>query len=68
MILLQIYIVYIVRYCNYGNLYQEMIRDGIVVGIYDNKLSQRMQLEPDLTLKKAIELARHNESVKNRWQ
>ena len=41
-----------------------MIRNRIVVGIYDNKLSQRMQLEPDLTLKKAIELARQNESVK----
>ena len=52
------------RYCNYGNLHEEMIRDRIVVGIYDNKLSQRMQLEPDLTLKKAIELARQNESVK----
>ena len=42
------------RYCNYGNLHEEMIRDRIVV---DSKLSQKMQLEPDLTLGKAIELA-----------
>ena len=41
-----------------------MIRDRIVVGIRDNKLSQKMQLEPDLTLKKAIDLARQCESVK----
>ena len=52
------------RYCNYGNLHEEMIRDRIVVGIRDNKLSQKMQLEPDLTLKKAIDLARQCESVK----
>ena len=52
------------RYCNYGNLHEEMIRDRIVVGIRDNKLSQKMQLEPELTLKKAIDLARQCESVK----
>ena len=52
------------RYCNYGNLHEEMIRDRIVVGIRDNSLSQKMQLEPNLTLIKAIELARQSESVK----
>ena len=52
------------RYCNYGNLHEEMIHDRIVVGIHDNNLFQKMQLEPDLTLKKAIELARQSESVK----
>ena len=41
-----------------------MIRDRIVVGIRDNNLSQKMQLEPNLTLTKAIELARQSESVK----
>ena len=41
-----------------------MIRDRIVVGIHDNKLSQKMQLEPDLTLKKATDLVRQSESVK----
>jgi len=28
------------RYCNYGELHDEMIRDRIVVGIRDSKLSQ----------------------------
>ena len=41
-----------------------MMCDRIVVGIHDNKLSQKMQLEPDLMLKKAIDLARQCESVK----
>ena len=52
------------RHCNYGNLYEEMICDSIVVGIRENKLSQKMQLEPILTLKKAIDLACQCESVK----
>ena len=34
-----------------------MIHDRIVTGIRDNKLSQKIQLEPDLTLTKAIDLA-----------
>ena len=38
-----------------------MIHDRIVIGIRDYQLSQKMQLKPDLTLKKAIELARQSE-------
>jgi len=34
-----------------------MIHDRIVVGIHGNNLSQKMQLESDLILQKAIELA-----------
>ena len=41
-----------------------MICDRIVVDIHDNKLSQKMLLELDLTSKKAIDLARQYESVK----
>ena len=41
-----------------------MIRDQIVVGIHDSRLSKKMQMEPDLTLKKAVSLARQSESVK----
>ena len=52
------------RYCNYENFHEEMIRDRIVIGICDNKLSQKMRLEPDLTLKKVINIARQCESVK----
>jgi hypothetical protein len=33
-----------------------MIRDRIVVGLIDANLSQKLQLEPDLTLKKAQDI------------
>ena len=39
--------------CNYGNLKHEMIRDRIVVGIRDTSLSERLKLDPELTLEKA---------------
>ena len=41
-----------------------MIRDKMVLGIHDYNLSQKMQLEPDLTLKKDIELACQSENIK----
>ena len=41
-----------------------MIRDRIVVGIKDANLSVKMQLDPDLTLKKATDMARQLESVR----
>ena len=41
-----------------------MIRDRIVVGLRDRKLSERLQLEADLTLEKAITMARQSESVR----
>ena len=42
----------------------ELIRDRLVVGIQDLALSERLQLEPDLTLDKAKQLIRQRESVK----
>ena len=41
-----------------------MIRDPIVVGNCDQALSQRMQLDPDLTLEKAKTLSRQREAVR----
>ena len=38
--------------CNYGNLKDELLRDRLVVGIRDQKLSKKLQLDPDLTLEK----------------
>ena len=42
----------------------ELIRDCLVVRIRDLALSERLQLEPDLTLDKAKQLIRQRESVK----
>ncbi|KAJ8375234.1 hypothetical protein SKAU_G00058140 [Synaphobranchus kaupii] len=50
--------------CNYGVLHEELIRDRLVVGLSDLRLSERMQLDKDLTLAKAIEMARQTETVR----
>ena len=42
----------------------EMIRDKIVVGLKDKKLSEQLQLDPKLTLEKAVIKARQSETVK----
>ena len=52
------------EHCGYNDLREEMIRDRIVVGIKDSNLSLKMQLDPELTLKKATDMARQSESVK----
>ena len=50
--------------CEYGNFMEEMIRDRLVVGIADNALSGRLQLDPDLTLEKAKKTVRQSEAVR----
>ena len=39
--------------CEYGQMRSEMIRDRLVVGIKDTNLSERLQLDPQLTLETA---------------
>ena len=53
------------EHCQYGNLREEMIRDRIVVGLRDSSLSEKLQLEADLTLEKALAFAQQGEWVKN---
>lgn len=43
---------------------EETIRDRLVLGLNDQELSEKLQLETDLTLRKAITLARQHEQVK----
>ena len=52
------------EHCGYGDLHDEMIRDRIVVGIRNNALSEKMQLDSELTLSKAIAQVRQSEAVK----
>ena len=54
------------EYCDYGTLKDEMIRDGIVVGLQDSKLPEKLQLDPELSLTKAINHARQSEAVKKK--
>ena len=42
----------LVEHCKYENLRTEMIKNRVVVGLRDRKLSERLQLEADLTLEK----------------
>ena len=52
------------RHCNFGALKEELIRDRIVVGLQNRELSEKLQLDPNLTLEKATNLARQRETVK----
>ena len=47
----------------YGDIKQEMIHDRVVVCIRDKSLSERLQMESDLTLEKAKKLIRQSEAV-----
>ena len=41
-----------------------MIRDRIVVGLRDASVAQKLQMDPELILDKAVTLARQSEAVK----
>ena len=60
----------LIETCEYGDLKGEMLRDRIVVGLRlrDTTLSERLQLDPDLTLEKAKRTARQKEAVKEHRQ
>ena len=52
------------EHCNYGELHDEMIRDRIVVGIRDATLAEKLQLDAELTLDRAVTRVRQAEAVK----
>ena len=52
------------EHCGYGELHDKMIRDRIVVGIRNAKLSERLQMDPELNLDKAVAQVRQSEQVK----
>ncbi|GBM57176.1 hypothetical protein AVEN_55066-1 [Araneus ventricosus] len=56
------------EYCEYGVLHDELIRDRIVVGIYNKNLSEKLQLDADFTLTKVIESVRLSEVVKEQQE
>ena len=51
------------EHCGYGNLREELIRDRLVVSIRDARLSERLQLDSDLTLEKAVTSIRQSEMI-----
>ena len=42
----------------------EQIRDRIVIGISDTGVSEKLQLEPELSLEKAIQITHQSEQIK----
>ena len=52
------------KHCSYALLHDEMIRDRIVVGLLDSRLSEKLQLNPELTLEQAVNTTRQSELVK----
>ncbi len=51
-------------HCQYGVLYDERIRDRIVVGIRDRRLSEKLQMQATLLLDEAVTQVRQSEAVK----
>lgn len=51
------------EHCGYGNMREEIIRDRFVLGIRDKKLSEQLQMDPDLTLSTAINKAKVKQDV-----
>ena len=49
-------------HCDYSNT-TEMVRDRFVMGIHDPSVKQKLQLISDLSLDKAVTIARQNEQV-----
>ena len=52
------------EHCEFGVLKDELIRDRIVMGLRDKKLSEKLQQDSKLTLEKAVTQARQSETVK----
>lgn len=50
--------------CNYGQMTDELVRDKLVAGILDAKLSETLQLDKNLTLQSAKSKILQNERVK----
>ena len=48
------------EFCDYRELTSEMIRDRLVIGILDRHLSERLQLDLELTLAKAKKVIRQH--------
>ena len=54
--------------CEFGDFRDELMRDRLVVGIRDGALSERLQLDPSLTLEKAKTAVRQKEAVREQQQ
>ena len=56
---------HLAKHCIYGALHDELIRDRIVVGLRNAAVSEKLQFDADLTLGKAVKMARENKAIKH---
>ena len=52
------------EHCKYGQLQNELIHDRLLVGLRNVSLSEKLQLDRDLTLETAITKTRQSEEVR----
>ena len=52
------------EHCSFGALHDEMLRDRLVVGLLSVRLSEKLQLDAELTLEKAITQVHQAEAIK----
>ncbi|XP_078023475.1 unconventional myosin-Ic-like [Epinephelus lanceolatus] len=51
------------EHCCYRALRDEMVRDRLVLSLRDKRLSERLQMDPELTLQKAVTRVKRREQV-----
>ncbi|XP_036001498.1 uncharacterized protein K02A2.6-like [Fundulus heteroclitus] len=56
------------EHCGYGPLHDEMVRDRLVVGLRDLRLSEQLQMDPELTLVKAVAKVKQSELIKKQQE
>ena len=49
--------------CDFGNSLEDMLHDRIVIGVNDSNIQRRLLAEPNLTLKRALEVAQAMETA-----
>lgn len=54
----------LIQHCEYGDLRDELIRDRLVVGLTDQALSEKLQMDDKLTLATAKRMCIRHEAVK----
>ena len=54
----------LVNHCNYADT-DEQVRGRLVIGLNDLQLKEKLQLQGDLTLEKAVTIARQQEQIKH---
>lgn len=56
------------EHCQFGRTLEDMLRDRLVCGIQDKRIQRRLLMEPNLTYKRALDLAQAMESAEKGTQ